>query len=892
MTNSKQEIIAHIREVADNVNEATGKLVKREEGTESPAKKAKKSDPKVKISKKLDKPAPAIPDDIDSDDIRRNKDPQEDPDEEYVDPWDGLDNDIYPFDLMPITEEEENITNELINEITKRAKQLEEDNGVKPTFEDYVYDVIENGEVKLTTMLHYIPTLGSIWSSAGLGKSNWREIEKKFKTDIAQLNRQQNTTEVELTAEEQKINVNNMSCPIQLKEVTEIVDNKITNLITLLSEDNYKDIDLLISEVNDDMFYGIEVIAIKKEGKKNEIYYKEEGRNAVIQKKIVLDNIQENRDLRKNQREERDKEKNQENISESEELSELNEENKESTYDEYSYDNVLNNKIELKKKLDIYISLLKNKKSTKENSKQLQEFISLSSKLENDIDKLKNAKPEDKPDDDKPDEPPAPAIPDDIDPDEIRYNKDPNEDPDEEYVDPLYELDNDDDVIDPFDLMPVTEEEENVTNSLIDETIKRAKQLEKDNGVKPTFEDYINDLIENGDVKLETLKHYIQVLGTIWNQAGLGKANVKEIIDNIEKTIADLTRKYNIPEVELTAEEKEQQRKSEIEATNKKTTKETIYSDPETGINVVIPAEDDKSNGTRHKVRFSAIQHENVLEEKDGKMIHTTKRANIPRLNENSSVKWKNLVHPDKNNIGDKLYPTALEGEELDNFPVILRDKYGRPIRTSTSGNFGEWLEKNIPKGMLFKHYKRGKEYQDEYKKQSGISLFPKWIEDNIPDGMSFKEFQKTPEYKAEFANQKPTITFSEWVKRNIPEGMSLDNFKKTQTYRDKVPMVYRDADGIPVGFIPEVDWFSVTTVANPLLDYGEKADLDNPSEIQKRHIEENKKKTSELREAIFSGAVEEVEITENRSHPPLQEIQKYDQEGNIIPTKLSLLPP
>ena len=70
-----------------------------------------------------------------------------------------------------------------------------------------------------------------------------------------------------------------------------------------------------------------------------------------------------------------------------------------------------------------------------------------------------------------------------------------------------------------------------------------------------------------------------------------------------------------------------------------------------------------------------------------------------------------------KNNIGDKLFPTLLEGEELANTSVAVRDKYGRQTKTIT---FEEWVNTNIPEGMSFEAFQETKEYKDKKKNSSG----------------------------------------------------------------------------------------------------------------------------------------------------------------------------
>lgn len=367
-----------------------------------------------------------------------------------------------------------------------------------------------------------------------------------------------------------------------------------------------------------------------------------------------------------------------------------------------------------------------------------------------------------------------------------------------------------------FDDMPVQKDgsfENEAFNNLVNSVKDRVKAIETQQGEKPTFEQYIEDLIDNGEVPVENFRGHMRSLALAWSGAKLGKSNWRNLYNTLfEDTQAVLNRKDDEVKSESvkTPEIVEKQEKSEVKVVNKKAASAPVTYESNSGAPVHVTPNSNKTYGTEYKLNFSAIQYQEVIEEVDGKKVFKKVNSPVPQLNENSAVSFKDLVNPNKNNIGDKLFPTLLEGEELANTSVAVRDKYGR---------------------------------------------------------------------------QTKTITFEEWVNTNIPEGMSFEAFQETKEYKDKVPMVYKDSQGTSVAFVPEVEWFSVTSVGDSTKAVDE-VDLDNPSPSLLEDINKNKEQTSALREEILNGTIEEVEIIDNLSFPPLQKIAKVDEQGNIIPTK------
>lgn len=398
----------------------------------------------------------------------------------------------------------------------------------------------------------------------------------------------------------------------------------------------------------------------------------------------------------------------------------------------------------------------------------------------------------------------------------VDYGAEPDWDPDTDTLTPV----DDKTAIDAdeafFDDMPRAKDgtfENEPFNNLVKAIKDRVAAMEAKTGEKPTFEDYIEDLIDKGQVPIENFRGHMRALALGWSGAQLGKTNWKELYSTMFQDVQAIKTREEDKEISVTTKTPEVeaiQEKSEIEATNKKSVSNPVTYEPTTGEPVYTTPNKNKTYGTEHKPNYSAIEFDEVVEEIDGKKVYRKVNSPIPRLNEKSNVSFKDLVNPNKNNIGDKLYPTLLSDGELANIPVSIRDKYGRQIKS---------------------------------------------------------------------------VPFSEWVTMNIPEGMSFEDFKNTKEYRDKVPMVYKDAQGVSVAYVPEVEWFNVTSVGDSNQEVDE-VDLDNPSESLKKDIEQNRKQTSDLREAIINGSVEEVEIVDNLSFPPLQKIAKTDEEGNPIPTK------
>lgn len=266
------------------------------------------------------------------------------------------------------------------------------------------------------------------------------------------------------------------------------------------------------------------------------------------------------------------------------------------------------------------------------------------------------------------------------------------------------------------DLMPLMEGDKFKNPSMnraVESLKKRVKEMEATNGKKPTFEDYINDLIDNGDVDIENLKNHMRSLALIWAGAKLGKSNwVKlhaemfedlaryELLDQQKDTSE--TRKEDTPETTTKDE------KTEEGIVNSKAGVSPVNFDPNTGAPIHVTPNSGKTYGTEHTIHYSAVEFEHEVKEVNGKKVYVKVKHSTPKMRKNRMFSHKHLVNPNKNNIGDRLSPKVLEGEDLANAPIAVRDKYGR---------------------------------------QTGSISFEQWVNDNIPEGMSFEEFQTTDLY-------------------------------------------------------------------------------------------------------------------------------------------------
>ena len=306
-----------------------------------------------------------------------------------------------------------------------------------------------------------------------------------------------------------------------------------------------------------------------------------------------------------------------------------------------------------------------------------------------------------------------------------------------------------------FDDMPKASDgkfENEPFQAMVDAVKTRVKEMEEENGEAPTFDDYVDEMLENGDVEADVMKGHMRALGLAWDGAQLGKSNWKKSYNeryaSMEAMLAlDAAKRSNVPPKVKTDEEIVEEEKEQEQVAGKKTNSEPITYNPDTGEGSHVTPNKQKHYGTEHKANFSAIQYEEEITiDENGKEVRKKVNAPVPQANMESSVNWWDLVNPNKNNIGDKLIPTLLEGEELANTDVAVRDERGIQI-PGKSETFEAWTLRTM---------------EEKY----------------------------------------PSLTF--------------EQFQETQEYKDKVPMVYKDSNGSNVAYVPEVMWFNANSVGDP----------------------------------------------------------------------------
>ena len=253
-------------------------------------------------------------------------------------------------------------------------------------------------------------------------------------------------------------------------------------------------------------------------------------------------------------------------------------------------------------------------------------------------------------------------------------------------------------------------------NELAAKIKARVKAIEKRDGVAPTFEEYIEELIEKGGVDPNNLRGHMRGLALGWSAAQLGNSNWRAVYNDMFNNLKgglDLVNSQNTEVSEdVPVEVQEKRDKKEVEVTDKKTPAAPVKYEPGSGKPVFITPNNQKSYGTEHKTNYSAIEFTEVVEVVDGQKVYTKVNAPIPTANMGSSVNWWDLANPNKNNAGDQLIPTVLEGTELENTTISMRDpKTG--VKTGEI-SFGAWVESQLEeKGISFDEFEKSKEYRD-----------------------------------------------------------------------------------------------------------------------------------------------------------------------------------
>tara|TARA_R110000796_G_scaffold118353_1_gene231932 strand:+ start:5910 stop:10547 length:4638 start_codon:yes stop_codon:yes gene_type:complete len=175
-------------------------------------------------------------------------------------------------------------------------------------------------------------------------------------------------------------------CKLQEEVIVKMIDSQVEVAKRILSNKNYFEAERKVKLMNEQSFLGNSVIRVKKSGFSDaeiEVYKTSDETvlNKYIQDRVDRDaKIQEQQDTK-----DRIEELKQGNNYYFDDMLPAQGGN---SYNEYSYVDVLSRKMLFKEKLERQISLLKNKDSSKETLKQIQELKSLNNRLYLDIESL------------------------------------------------------------------------------------------------------------------------------------------------------------------------------------------------------------------------------------------------------------------------------------------------------------------------------------------------------------------------------------------------------------------------------------------------------------------------------------------------------------------------
>lgn len=80
-----------------------------------------------------------------------------------------------------------------------KVSAMEEREGIKPTFEDYIEEMIEEGVISVDNLEMHMRAHALAWSGARLGKSNWKELYNVMVVEISNADDNLNKDEIILT---------------------------------------------------------------------------------------------------------------------------------------------------------------------------------------------------------------------------------------------------------------------------------------------------------------------------------------------------------------------------------------------------------------------------------------------------------------------------------------------------------------------------------------------------------------------------------------------------------------------------------------------------------------------------------------------------------------------
>jgi hypothetical protein len=173
-------------------------------------------------------------------------------------------------------------------------------------------------------------------------------------------------------------------CKTQEFEVTEMVDDKIEEVIRILSNKSYAQAADMARQINSQHFFGNQVITVRSDSSSSEnglpeVSYNKEVRDKVISDKIRKDNYEETQQRIQELRDGNNYEFDDQVTPTS------------TDYNEFNYSSVISNKMLLKEKLEIQRDLIKNKGRSKEQLEQVEYLNEVIRKLYIDITKLQKS---------------------------------------------------------------------------------------------------------------------------------------------------------------------------------------------------------------------------------------------------------------------------------------------------------------------------------------------------------------------------------------------------------------------------------------------------------------------------------------------------------------------
>ncbi|MEZ4801132.1 MAG: hypothetical protein R2797_00050 [Gelidibacter sp.] len=101
---------------------------------------------------------------------------------------------------------------ELVDKIKEQVSFIETRDGLRPTFEEYIEELIDNGEISVLNLKNDLRAIALGWSGAQLGTTNWKKVYDK------------------LIVETEMANINNNKIESTMNDLYQLVDKEESNL--------------------------------------------------------------------------------------------------------------------------------------------------------------------------------------------------------------------------------------------------------------------------------------------------------------------------------------------------------------------------------------------------------------------------------------------------------------------------------------------------------------------------------------------------------------------------------------------------------------------------------------------------------------------------------------